>query len=84
MQEQITHLQQSNFELVNGNTALQSDLDQMQSVLRQSKIAAEATDFEREEENAGSKLSADDLNKKSVVAPREKRFLLNELQQIKE
>ena len=78
MQEQIENLQMSNTDLVNGNTALQSNLEQMTSVLRQSKNDAEAADFERDEASA-----SEELIKKSV-APKEKRFLLNELQQIKE
>ena len=79
LQEQIAQLQQVNSELENGNTAMREDLQQMQLQLQGSKVESGGDDQFERDENQGS-LEVAELQ----APPKEKRFLLSELKQIKD
>lgn len=78
LSDEVEQLRASNAELINGNTALQADLTQMQ----QQFVGTNTGDFDRDP-NQGS-LELGDLNQNAPEAIKEKRFLLSELKQIKE
>ena len=70
-----------NQELENGNTAMKTDLEQMQLQLQGSKVeSGGADDFERDPYQGSLEMA----ELQQQPAPKEKRFLLSELKQIKE